>query len=251
MKRWLLIGICAWGSPLALAVDVPAVLQWSQRVELSTPVSGVVQAVNVEVGDRVRKGRVLLTLDPGRYRARVAASRGAVAKAAAEAAEAKRNLGRVQELYNRMVISTTELEQAQLRDARARGLLAETRARLQLEQRNLDDTVLRAPFDGVVLARQAQPGQAVAAGLRPQTLLVLARSGQMLARVMLYDNQIAGLRAGQPVAVSVGGKRYAGRVKTLGLEPMAAKDGVTYAVDVLFPVHKQLRAGTPATLSLP
>lgn len=251
MKRWLLLGVCVCAVPLAWAADVPAVLQWSQRVALSTPVSGVVQAVNVQVGERVGTGQVLLNLDPRRYRARLAARRGAVAKAAADAAEAKRNLSRVQELYNRMVISTTELEQAQLRDARARGVLAEAQARQQLAQRNLADTVLRAPFGGVVLARQAQPGQVVAAGLSPQTLLVLARSGQMLARAMLSESQLAGLRRGQPVAVRVGRQRYAGKIRILGLEPVAGKEGARYAMDVLFPVQQQLRAGTPATVELP
>ncbi len=250
MKRWLYMGMWVLASQAALAADIPAVLEWSQRVELSTPVSGVVQTVEAGVGQRVKKGQVLLALDAGRYRAKVAESQAAVARARAEVADAKRNLDRVQELYNRTVISTSELDQAKLRHARAAAMLGEAQGHLELDRKNLADAVLRAPFDGVVVARKAEPGQAVAAGLKPQTLLVLAKSGEMLARARLYDNQIDRLKPGQSVTVSVAGKDYAGRVKTLGLEPVTEKNEVTYPVDVVFPVREQLRAGTPATLKL-
>ena len=103
--------------PQALwAAEVQATLQWSQRVELSTPVSGVVQAVNVEVGDTVKRGQVLLTLDSTAYQARVAENQSELTRLNAEAEEAKRDLDRVQELYARTVVATAELlNQAKLR----------------------------------------------------------------------------------------------------------------------------------------
>lgn len=250
MRGWIL-GISLLAAQAALAADVPAVLQWSQRVELSTPVSGVVQSVNVNVGDTVKKGQTLLTLDAGAYQARVAETQAAIGRLREDAADAKRNLDRTQELYDRTVIATTELDAAKLRDARAKGMLAEAQARLRLEQKNVADSTVRAPFDGVVVARQVEPGQTVASGLQPQTLLVVARASEMLARMKLYDNQLAKLKVGQEVGVEVGGQSYAGRIKALGMEPVVAKDEVTYPVDVVFPVKEQLRAGTPAKVKLP
>lgn len=251
MKRWLCMGALALISQAAWAAEVPAVLAWSQRVGLSTPVSGVVQTVAARVGQRVRKGQVLLALDLGRYRAKVAESRAGLARARAEVADAKRNLDRVQELYNRTVISTSELDQAKLRHARAGAMLGEAEGRLALDRKNLADAVLRAPFDGVVVARQAEPGQAVAARLEPRTLLVLAKSGEMLARARVSEEQIARFKVGQAVTVTVAGKDYAGRIETLGLEPAPDHGKVAYPVDVVFPVREQLRAGMSATLKLP
>jgi RND family efflux transporter MFP subunit len=251
MKKWIaLISVACF--PQALwAADVPATLQWSQRVELSTPVSGVVKAVNVEVGDQVKKGQVLLSLDSTTYRASVAENQSEITRLKAEAEEAKRDLDRVQELYQRTIVSTTDLDQAKLRSVKSLSMLAEARARLRQNQKMLDDTSLRAPFDAVVILRQAEPGLSVAIGLQPQMLLTLARSGEMIARMQLPSPQIDNLKTGQTVTVSVAGTSYTGKIKTLGLEPIQTKEGSVYPVDVLFPNKRPLRAGMPAVVKLP
>lgn len=249
--RWIMISLVAG---VAQAAEVPAVLQWSQRVELSTPVSGVVQTVNVAVGDRVRQGQALLRLDERVYAGRVDESAAMVSRNKEEVSEAQRDLKRVQELYDRTVISVSELEQARLRQARAAALLKESQARQRQDLKNRDDTTLRAPFDAVVVARQAEPGQAVAATLQPQSLLVVARAGEMLARAQVQEAQLANLKMGQEVEVNVGKQHFRGKVKTLGLEPTTRdKSGLPlYPLDVIFlTAETQLRAGAAATLSLP
>ena len=238
--------------PLTLcAADIQATLQWSHRVELSTPVSGNVNAVNVEVGDLVKKGQVLLTLDSTAYQARVAENQSEIIRLDAESAEAKRDLDRVQELYERTVVSTTDLDQAKLRLVKTQSVLSEARARLRLHQKALDDASLRAPFDAVVVLRQAERGLSVAAGLQPQMLLTLARSGEMIARMQLTPPQIDKLKTGQTITVSVAGISYAGKIKTLGLEPVKIKEEWVYPVDVVFPSKEPLRAGAPALVKLP
>lgn len=251
MNKWLALITVALFPQAVWAADVPATLQWSQRVELSTPVSGVVQAVNVEVGDLVKKGQVLLTLDSTTLQTRVTASQSEIVRLSAEAAEAKRDLDRVQELHERTVVSTTELDQSRLRQIKSQSLLNEARARLRQNQKALDDASLRAPFDAVVVIRQAEPGLSVAAGLQPQMLLTLARSGEMIARVQLPSAQMDRLKTGQTVNVTVSGINYSGKIKTLGLEPIKSKEESTYLVDVTFPSKETLRAGTPAVVKLP
>jgi RND family efflux transporter MFP subunit len=251
MKNWTLFAIAVLFPQASWAADVPATLQWSHRVELSVPVSGVVQAVNVDVGDQVKKGQVLLALDGAIYQAKVAESQSAITRLAAEAAEAKRDFERVQELHARTVVATAELDQARLRLTRAEALLAEARASLRQQQKVLDDTLMRAPFDSIVVARQAEPGMSIAAGLQPQILLVLAKSGEMLARLHLSATQIEKLKTGQLVTVAVGGQSYAGKVKALGLEPVKLKDEAGYQVDVSFASKEQLRAGIAAVVKLP
>ena len=251
MKKWLALIPAAFFPQALWAADVPATLQWSQRVELSTPVSGVVQAVNVEVGDLVKKGQVLLSLDSTTYQAGIAEIQSEITRLDAEAEEAKRDLDRVQELYKRTIVATAELDQARLRLVKSLSMLAEARARLRQDQKALDDTSLRAPFDAVVVLRDAEPGLSVAAGLEPRMLLTLARSGEMIARMHLPSPQIDNLKTGQTVTVSADGTSYTGKIKTLGLEPIKTKEGTVYPVDVVFPNKQPLRAGAPAMVKLP
>lgn len=251
MKQLIILGAAILFAHAASAADVPAVLQWSQRVELSTPVSGAVQAVNVEVGDLVKKGQVLLTLDSALYQAKVAESRAVLSRQNDDAAESRRDLDRVQELYNRTVISTTELDQAKLRNAKAQAMVKEARARLAQNQKGLEYAAIRAPFDAVVVSRQVEPGQTVAAGLQPQTLLVLAKSGEMLARMRLPEAQIDKLKAGQSVTITSRGQNYSGKIKTVGLEPVKVKEELAYPVDAIFAPREQLRAGVAAVVKLP
>lgn len=234
----------------AWAADVPGTLQWSQRVALSPPVSGVVRSVHAGVGDRVKKGQVLLTLDAGAAHANVSESQAEVARLKEEAQDAKRNLDRVQELYNRTVISTSELEQAQTRHIRAKAGLNETLARLTRSQKLLGDATLRAPFDALVVARQVEPGQTVASQFQPQTLFVVARANEMIARAKVSLAQVEKMKAGEEVSVQVGQQTYSAKVQTLGLEPVGEKEDAGYVLDVLFPVKGVLRAGTPAVLKL-
>lgn len=251
MKKWIAFIIAALLPQALWATDMQATLQWSQRVELSTPVSGNILAINVQVGDMVKKGQILLSLDSTAYQARVSESQSEITRLNAEAEEDKRELDRVTELHERTVIATTELDQAKLRLVRSQSALSEARARLRLNQKVLDDASIRAPFDAVVVLRQAEPGQSVVTGLQPQMLLTLARSGEMIARMHLASPQIDKLKTGQTVSVSVTGINYTGKIKTLGLEPIKIKEEWAYPVDVLFSSKESLRAGVPALVKLP
>lgn len=251
MKNWILVASALVFSPALQAADEPATLQWSHRVELSVPVSGVVRSVNVNVGDQVKKGQVLLSLDNAVFQARVSEIQAGITRLVAEQEEAKKDFVRVKELYERTVVATAELDQARLRLVKADSLLAEARANLKQQQKMLDDTVLRAPFDAVVVMRDVEPGMSVAAMLQSQTLLVLAKSGEMIARLHLAATQIEKLKVGQTVSVTSGGQNYAGKIKALGLEPSKGSSESGYLVDVVFSSKEQLRAGVVAVVKLP
>ncbi len=167
-----LLGICV--SVAAVAADVPAVVGWSQKVELGTLVSGVVGEVHVRPGQIVSKGDELISLDgrsfSGQVNRRLAAYK--YAKAALE--EAEREDERAVELYDRTVLSDFERNQAliALHSARARAEAAHVdliEARLELER-----SVVRAPFDGIVLAVNVSPGQTVVSEWQSQPLVTLA-----------------------------------------------------------------------------
>jgi len=144
-------------------------------IPLTTPVSGVVKSVFVSVGQRVKKGQPLLALDDTIYQARVMEAEAGVARAKEEGLDAERDLARAKELYSRAVSSTTELDAAKLRNARADAVTKEAQARLIIARKNQQDSILRAPFDGVVSARLVEPGMYVATTLQPPTLIVLEK----------------------------------------------------------------------------
>lgn len=251
MKNWIFLALVMLFSPVLQAANEPATLQWSQRVELSVPVSGVVRSVNVNVGDQVKKGQVMLALDGTIFQAKVSEIQASSTRLVAEAAEAKKDFDRVKELYERTVVATAELDQARLRVIKTDSLLAEAKASLRQQQKGLDDTVLRAPFDGVVVMRQVEAGMSVAVTLQAQTLFVLAKSGEMIARLHLNEAKMDKLKIAQSVTVVSGGQNYAGKIKSLGLEPSKRDGDSTYVADVVFSTKDQLRAGASAVVNLP
>jgi RND family efflux transporter MFP subunit len=158
-----------------LAAAAPAA---AEKIELTTRVSGVVAEVLVKRGDTVTRGAVLLRLDPAILQAKRVEAAAALARAQAEEADAQRDLERAQELYNRTVSSTSELDAATLRHARAQAARAAAQARHTIAQKNLADSELRAPVDAVVSAIPGGPGTVVTADCQPRTLLILDRNGR-------------------------------------------------------------------------
>lgn len=162
--------------PAFFAAMALAAASWAaDRVPLTTPVSGVVKEVYVQVGQRVKKGDRLLALDDTRLKASVMQAEAGVMRARQEAEDAGRDLKRAQDLYDRGVSSTTELDAAKLKHARAAANAQEAEARLIIAQKNLEDSVLKAPFDGVIRGREAEPGMYVPAQLNPPTLIILGK----------------------------------------------------------------------------
>lgn len=171
MKQSVLaLALAGWGALAATPL-------WAaERIELTTRVSGVVDQVLVKVGQRVSKGAVLLRLEKTILQARLDEAAAEHARAQADEGDARRELERAQEMFNRTVSSTSELDAAMLRHARAQAGLSAANARRVIAQKNLNDAELKAPFDGVVSAVPGAPGTVVAADCQPKTLVVL-RSG--------------------------------------------------------------------------
>jgi RND family efflux transporter MFP subunit len=158
-------------------VGVPGSLWAAERVELTTRVSGVVEEVLVKPGQHVKKGSVLLRLDRTVLRARLDEAAAEQARAEADEEDTRRELERAEELFNRTVSSTSELEAATLRHARAKAALSGTHARLVIAKKNLGDAELKAPFGGVVRSVPGGAGTVVTADCQPKPLVIL-ESGQ-------------------------------------------------------------------------
>ncbi|WP_127477803.1 efflux RND transporter periplasmic adaptor subunit [Sulfurivermis fontis] len=254
MTRGILV-LCGLLASTALpAGEVTGSLQWLRRVELSTPASGVISQVAVNNGDEVQQGQLLLNLDPRGFNALVRKAESRVLSAREARDEAKRELERTSEMYDRTLLSDHELQLAKIALSNAEAELQAAEAERTLARLELEYSRVTAPFDGVILERRAEVGQTVVTRMQSVPLLVLAETGRMLARVEVSEQELAALRTGLDVQVRAGNKVFQGKVQRVGMEPVIAAGGVArYEVDVLFeyPRTERLRAGQSAVVVLP
>ncbi|MGD8782860.1 MAG: efflux RND transporter periplasmic adaptor subunit [Thioalkalispiraceae bacterium] len=239
-------------SSYSWSAEYDAVLNWSQRTELGTVVSGIVDKVNVEVGDRVSKGDSLVQLDDSVFRARVAEYKAKLASVEEELKEAERERDRAIELYERTVLSQHDLQMAKNGYIRARAKYENARAALAARKYELKYSAIRAPFAAVVLIRNAQPGQIIATEYKQEPLISIAVANKMLATMLVSKDKIANIKKGKAAKVEVGGRSFSGTITLVGLEPITAKDKTNgYPVEVEFDVGEvQLRSGLAAKVTI-
>lgn len=245
LKRLFITLALLFVAGVSYAQQYDAVLAWSKRVPLSTLTNGVVTDVFVDAGDLVKQNDLLLQLDPVLFEGRVKQTAVAVKSADEFYLEAKRERDRSQELYNRTVLSDHELQVAKNNLVYAKAELE--RARIQHEKAKYDFKYSRvfAPFNALVLERNVQPGQVVSSELQPLTLLIVADSDHMRARIWVKQQELDTLQMKQSAKVHVGDKSFDGKIVAIGFEPATGSDNPNaYPVDIEFDTAKQiLRAG--------
>ena len=233
------------------AQEFSARLHWSQRVELGFAVSGIVEKVLVNVGNKIKKGDALVQLDNDVFRANVKKNRALLVSAQETLKEAERERDRALELYERTVLSDHDLQVAKNKLKLSKAELEQVRARLIASQHDLKYSVIRAPFDAVVLQRYVQPGQVIATQFRQDPLIVIAASNKMMAQFFVTENKLNAVAKNKPVKIVVAGEIYVGKIIAIGLELMkGASSSSGYPVEVEFSVKKILRAGRAAKVEI-
>ncbi len=198
----------------------PAQIQARVPVTLSARLTAAVLSVAVDIGDRVRRGQVLVRLDDRDVRARVSAASAALARARADLALADSNERRDREVFARGYISPAAMEAtASLRSAKEAEVAA-AEEELRYAETFASYARLTAPMDGVVVARLAEAGDTVAPGT-PILRLVDPRTLQAVARI---DETVAGrIQPGMPAVIRLrAGGESAGKVARIGLEADSA-----------------------------
>jgi len=204
-----------------VSVSATGKLAPTNQVEVGSELSGLVTKVVVDVNDRVTAGQPLALVDPSRFqdtvnqsKAALAANQAAVAQARATLAQANAALSRLQEV-NRLsggrVPAKTELDQAIAEQARGVANLRAAQANVQSAQATLSSnetqllrTVIRSPVNGVVLARQIEPGQTVAASFSTPTLFVIAEDlSAMKLEVAIDEADVGSVKQGQKASFTV------------------------------------------------
>ncbi len=254
MRQWRWLGllwlVCWPVSGLAEVVD--ARIEWARQVTLGVAVSGVVQRVNGQPGDRVAAGTELLTLDPTPFEAELQRARARRELATAEWQEQQRALARATELYERGVLATVELDQAKLDHARAKAALEIADSEAKLARYRLDRSRIEAPFDCWIIRRDADTGQAVSANLQPPALLVVGEADRYLARARVDAARAASLATGAAVRVQLDQRDYPARLLAVVREAPPDPGGEPrYRVDAEILTGDALLVGGQAKLVLP
>ncbi|HXW08024.1 MAG TPA: efflux RND transporter periplasmic adaptor subunit [Vicinamibacterales bacterium] len=248
-------------------VSASGTLEAVTTVQVGTQVSGTVRELYADFNSLVRKGQVLARLEPSLLEAEIAQARANLVRAEAEAerlqvavADARAKLERARELSDRELIPAADLDaadvavrsaEAQLRSAQAQ--VTQARASLSQAEVNLQKTVILSPIAGIVIARNVDVGQTVAASLQAPTLFQIAADlREMQVRASVDESDVGQVREGQRVRFSVDaypGVEFAGTVRQVRLTPVVEQNVVTYAaiISAANPDLK-LRPGMTATV---
>ncbi len=208
-------------------------------INVGTQVSGTVAKLNVDYNDRVVAGQVLLTLDPRVYQARLAASEAQLSNLRATAALQSANARRAAELRRQQFISQQDYESSVAGAASAAAQVRSAEAQIVQDRTNLGYTVIRSPVAGVVISRQVDIGQTVAASFQTPTLFTIAQDlSRMQIEAQIAEADVAKVRVGQRVAFTVDAyadRSFEGRVEQLRLNPQTVQNVVTYTAVVSVP----------------
>ncbi len=194
-------------------------------------VAGELIAVSVREGESVKQGQVLARIDPTEVLARVAARRADLAATRAQLDWADKNRASQKALLDKGFIAQTAFDNVKSNYDVAVAKLRATEAELTLAQKALGDSVLVAPFAGIVSQRHAQPGERVALDARVVSLVDLSR---LQLEAAVPPAAIGQVRIGQPINFRVEGfgeREFAGRIERINPAATAGSRSISvYAV---------------------
>jgi HlyD family secretion protein len=221
-------------------------------ISVGTQVSGTLKELYVDFNSVVKKGQIIAVIDPAQQEADLAQSVASLRSLEADVAESSANLAyarekvkRSRELYSRDLIARSELDvdetsvqtaEARLASARARIVAQEAsvrRARLQL-----DYTSIYSPVDGVVVTKNVNVGQTVAASFNTPTIAEIAEDlSRMQVEVNIDEADIGSVREGQEVEFNVDAfpeRKFEGNVTQIRLSPATENNVISYKAIVSF-----------------
>jgi HlyD family secretion protein len=247
----------AAGGAGASVLDASGYVVARRRATVSSKITGKVVEVHVEEGMAVAENQVLARIDDINVRAQLAlaqsqleAARAQLAEVRVQLAEAERQLARNRELATRQLVSVAVLETSQAEVDALKARLASTESNVvvaergvSVQQRNLEDTIVRAPFAGVITVKNAQPGEMIsplsAGGDGTRTGIgTLVDMQSLEIEVDVNENFINRVRPGQPASARL--NAYADweiPAEVIAVIPTADRSKATVKVRVGFQVE--------------
>ena len=257
---------------LTIMVTATGNLEPTNQVDVGIEVSGTIKTVEVDYNDRVKVAQVLARLDTTKLKGQVLQAKAVlesaytkVRKAQAKIKEAANQLKRlkhVQKLSGGKVPSQAELDAeeetlqvAQAEEASANAAVSEARANFEIRNNDLSKAVIRSPVNGIVLLRNVEPGQTVAASLQTPALFTLAEDLKLMElHVDVDEADVGQVQAGQDAVFTVDAypnRSFPANVTEVRFAPKTVEGVVTY--ETLLTVDNSdlsLRPGMTATADI-
>lgn len=257
---------------LSVAVSATGNLAPTHKVDVGSELSGIIETVLVQENDHVKKGQVLARLDTSKLKDSITQAEATLASAQAKLAQAEATLKESQTSLDRyrevsrlsggkvpskteMTTAETNLAKSQADLANQRAVVNEAQAELSTAQINLYKASIRSPIDGVVLSRNVDPGQTVAASLQVATLFTVAEDlREMELKVYVDEADVGSVKEGQSATFTVDAypnRKYTGAVTRVDYGS-TTKDNVVSYVTVLKVKNEDvsLRPGMTATAEI-
>ena len=238
-------------------------------VQVGSQVSGMIKSLHADFNSRVKAGDIVAVIDPEPFKARrdqaasnLEMARANVARAKTDAAQRKRELDRVRSLIDQNFVSQNDVDVAvtNAQGAEAQVHVAEAQVRqaeaaLNSAELELKYTTIRSPVDGIVVARNIEVGQTVAASFATPNLFLIALDlTKMQVDTNVSESDIGGMTEGKDATFTVDaypGVRFSGSIRQVRLAPINVQNVITY--NVVVAVDNQdlrLKPGMTANVSI-
>ena len=217
-------------------VSATGALSAVRTVQVGTQVSGQVAQIFVDFNDHVKKGQLLARIDPTLQQQAVEDAQAQVERAQATLTQAQDDYSRNKQLLDAKVITAQEFSTVQSNFSVQQATVKSARIALDRAKQNLSYTSIYAPIDGVIVERDVDVGQTVAASLSAPQLFIIANDlSEMQILASVDESDIGVIKQGQPVSFTVQsypGQMFTGSVEQVRLQSKTQDNVVNYTVVV-------------------
>ena len=225
------------------------------QVDVGTQVSGIINHIYADYNSPVKKGQLLAELDKTNLQESVNNALAQYNASLNELNYYQQNYNRQNNMYKSGVISKADYEQAAYQVKNSQETVSQRKTALAQARTNLSYANIYAPIDGIILSREVEEGQTVAASMTTPTLFTIAKDiTKMQVEANVDEADIGGVEVGQRVSFTVDAypqEEFSGRVRQVRLSATTESNVVTYTViiDADNPEQK-LKPGLTATITI-
>lgn len=225
------------------------------KVTVGTQVSGIVEKLYVDYNSVVKKGDLLAELDKSNLREQVKQSKANLSTAQSSKDLAQKSFDRIKRLYENKAATQEEYDQAATNLQQAKNQLISAQSNYENAMTNLKYAEIYSPIDGVILNKEVEEGQTVAASFSTPTLFTIANNlTEMQVEANIDEADIGQVKEGQSVTFTVDAfpeDQFTGTVQQLRLNPTVTSNVVTYKVIIAAPNEEnKLYPGMTANVSI-
>ena len=217
-------------------VSATGTLSAVKTIQVGTQVSGQVAAIYVDFNDHVRKGQLLASIDPALQNQAVEEAQAQLERALATMEQAQGDYARNKQLFDWKIITASEFSAVQSNFSVQKATVKSARIALERARQNLAYTKIYAPIDGVIVERNVDVGQTVAANFStPQIFLIANDLSDMQILALVDESDIGAIRTGQPVEFTVQAypsRTFTGMVQQVRLQSKTQDNVVNYTAVV-------------------